>query len=381
MLGACMLIEHFHPYIGGAERQLQARIGALRRRGVDVAVITRRDTGLAATSLVAGAHVARVSTRGGRIARSMQYTLGVVWALVRMRHSVQIVYAYSPFSPATAALCTKALLGRPVVVQLLGGGPPGALAVLDATRLGRLRLAALRRGVDRFVALSGELERELIAAGVPANRIVRVPNGVDTGHFRPADTTVRQALRERLGLGGRPVALYVGRLVPYKGLETLLEAWHLVLRELPSALLLIVGEGPLASTLEAQAVPNVRFEGPALDPLPYYQAVDCFVLPSHGEGMPSALLEAMAVGLPCVATSVGGIPDALRAEVDGWLVPPGDPGALATALGQALSSGPACERAAAAREHASRAFSLEQTADKLVELFRMLASSAGKQAE
>jgi glycosyltransferase involved in cell wall biosynthesis len=375
-----MLIERFHPYIAGAERQLLARIPLLKQRGVDVTVITRREPGLAARTVVAGAPVVRVSTRGGRIARSAQFTLGAVRELVRLRARVQLVYAYSPFSPATAALLGKALLGRPVVVQLLGGGPHGDLAVLGATRAGSLRMRLLHRGVDRFVALSQELERELRAAGAPADRIVRIHNGVDAGHFRPAEPTARRTLRARLGLEGRPVALYVGRLVPHKGLETLLEAWRSVLREHASALLLIVGEGPLAATLEARAGPNVRFAGLAPDPLPYFQAADCFALPSLGEGMPSVLLEAMAVGLPCVATSVGGVPEVLRAG-DGWLVPPGDSPALAAALREALGSGRSNPRAVAARERVCEEFSLERTADRLVELFTTLAQPTEPRAD
>jgi glycosyltransferase involved in cell wall biosynthesis len=374
-----MLIERFHPYIAGAERQLLARIPLFKQRGVDVTVITRREPGLAARTVVAGAPVVRVSTRGGRIAQSAQFTLGAVRELVRLRARVQLVYAYSPFSPATAALLGKACLGRPVMVQLLLGGPFGDLAVLGATRSGALRLGLLRGGADRFVALSQQLEGELLTAGVAGDRIVRIPNGVDTGYFKPAESSARRALRERLDLEGRQVALYVGRVVATKGLVTLLDAWPEVLLRHPSALLVIVGEGPLAAELQARAVPNVRLAGLAPDPLPYFQAADCFAFPSLGEGMPSALLQAMATGLPCVATSIGGISDVLRAG-EGWLVPPGDAEALSTALRQALSSGRGDRRGAAARERVSQAFSLEHTVDRLVELFTALTRPAGQRA-
>jgi glycosyltransferase involved in cell wall biosynthesis len=378
-LGVCMLIERCHPYVAGAERQLEARIPLLKQRGVDVTVITRQEPGLSARAVVAGAPVIRLATRGGRIARSAQFTFGAVRALIGLREKAQIVYAYSPFSPATAALLSKALLGRPVVVQLLLGGSHGDLAVLAATRSGPLRQTLLRRGIDRFVALSEELEHELVAVGIAGDRIVRIPNGVDPGYFRPAEPSTRRTLRKRLGLEGRPVALYVGRVVQTKGLGTLLDAWHDVLREQPSALLLIVGEGPLAAELQARDVPNVRLMGLAPDPLPYFQAADCFAFPSLGEGMPSALLQAMAVGLPCVATNIGGISDVLRPS-EGWIVPPGNAEALAVALREALGSGRGDPRAAMARERGSPSFSLEHTADRLVELFTALAGPAGRSA-
>ena len=371
-LGVCVLIQQYHPYVGGAERQLEARVAPLRRRGVDVHVVTRQEPGLPSRAVIAGAPVYRVPTTGGRIARSTQFTLGALRTIVQLRSRIQILYAYSPFSPATAALLGKALLRRPVVLQLLGGGPHGDLGVLRTTRSGPIRLGLLRRGVDRFVALSGELEAELLAAGVPGSRVVRVANGVDARHYRSAGSAARQALRARLGLGERPVVLFVGRLVPYKGLETLLAAWPAVLRDHPTALLLLVGDGPLGVTLRARAGPGVRFEGLVSDPLPYLQAADCFVLPSEGEGMPSALLEALAVGLPCVATSVGGIPEVLRRGPDGWLVPPRSSEALADALQQALASGQCARRAGARHERDARELSLDATAERLVELFREL---------
>ena len=284
-------------------------------------------------------------------------------------------YAYAPFSTATVGMLARLLLRKRLAVALGCDGSFGDLAVLRSLASSPLRLWLLRRYVDRFVALSEEIEQSLREIGIPSGRIVRIPNGVDAEHFRPAEPGQRAALRAELKLAGRHVALFVGRLAPQKGLEPLLDAWQAVRTTLPDALLVLVGKGPLREALRSRAGPGVRFAGLIRDPLSYLQAADCFVLPSRSEGMPSALLEAMATGLPCVATAIGGVVDVLRPGVEGWLVAPGDTSTLASALIDALSSAERQRLGAAARERVQRDFSLDSTADRLAQLYVCLATA------
>jgi L-malate glycosyltransferase len=172
---------------------------------------------------------------------------------------------------------------------------------------------------------------------------------------------------------GHRVALFVGRLEHEKGTDVLLDAWTQVRQSLPDALLLLVGDGGLRSSLEACATPDVRFAGLADDPLPYYQAADCFVLSSRSEGLPNAVLEAMATGLPVVATAVGGVPDVLHHGKEGLLVEPCDPTALAAALIDMLDRPDRERMGNAGRNRVVRDFALERTADRLAELYRRLA--------
>jgi glycosyltransferase involved in cell wall biosynthesis len=194
------------------------------------------------------------------------------------------------------------------------------------------------RGVQRFVAVSDETRRELRAVGVPAERITYIRYGVDIARFRPPTEGFRHDLRQRLGMEGRKVVLVSARLVPEKGFLTLLAAWPAVKAAAPSATLVFVGDGCQRSELEEQAagLEDVRFVGEQRDPLPFLQAADCFTLPSFTEGQPLSLLEAMATGLPCVASDIGGIAEALGDEGFGILVPPGDAQRLAVALVQML---------------------------------------------
>jgi glycosyltransferase involved in cell wall biosynthesis len=148
-----------------------------------------------------------------------------------------------------------------------------------------------------------------------------------------------------------------------------------VLETHPNALLLLAGDGSQRARLEARRIAEARFLDPTSDPLPLLQAADCFVLPSHSEGLSNALLEAMACGLACVATRIGGTVDLMRHADQGLLVEPGDSAALAEALGRALDADTGQRLGAEARARVERDFSLAATADSLASLYRELIES------
>jgi glycosyltransferase involved in cell wall biosynthesis len=163
-------------------------------------------------------------------------------------------------------------------------------------------------------------------------------NGVDADLFKPGD---RAAARAELGLPPGPLVVYVGNLKPEKGVGDHVRAWPAVLEQVPDATLAIVGGGPLRSELEAAIKPygeRVKLVGPQpLEQVPVWMAAcDVLTLPSHNEGTPNVVLEALASGRRVVATSVGGIPDLITSPVLGALVPVKDEPALAAALALAL---------------------------------------------
>jgi glycosyltransferase involved in cell wall biosynthesis len=171
--------------------------------------------------------------------------------------------------------------------------------------------------------------------------------------------------------------LYVGRLHVEKGVDTLLDAWPRVLCQVPDGTLVLVGDGPLREDLQARGIPRVLFVGNVQDPLPYLQAAEVFVLPSRSEGLSGALLEAMATGLPCVATAIGGTVDVVTDGVDGWLVPANHPDALAQRLTTALLDPPERARVGlAARQRVLREFSLTDVARRLAQVYRALVAEA-----
>ncbi|MFU8858341.1 MAG: glycosyltransferase [Deferrisomatales bacterium] len=209
--------------------------------------------------------------------------------------------------------------------------------------------------------------------------VTQIYNGVDTGVYRPAED--RAALRARLGLPqGGFVAGVVGRLDPIKDHRTLFQAFEGVRARLPGAHLLVVGDGPERSPLEAAAgsCPAVRFLGNRLDAPDVLRCLDLFVLPSRNEGISNTILEAMATALPVAATAVGGNPELVADGETGTLVPPGDPEALGRVL-LAYAEDPAAREShgRAGRERVLREFSVASMVAAYEAVYRRVGGEGG----
>jgi glycosyltransferase involved in cell wall biosynthesis len=260
---------------------------------------------------------------------------------------------------------------------VLRGGEQGDIRKLQTRRGGLRRLRTLVRHVSAFIVISREIDNELAAVGVPAERRVFIPNGVDTARFAPALPVARSEARRIFALGDGPVAVFTGRLAPEKRLDLIIGAWPAVRAAHPDAELLIAGDGPEMARLSRLTGPGVRFVGALDDVLPVLQAADVFVLPSDTEGLSNALLEAMAAGLAPLATAVGGAPDLITPGKNGLLVPAGDRAALTTALLELLAEPERRVRMGeAARARVIADYSLQRTAAGLRALYdRVLTES------
>lgn len=370
---AMVILDHL-PLEGGAQRQLAAVAPLLERRGVEVHVLTRRAPGLARRAEVAGIPVHRLPAPGTKATASLGFTAAALTRLAALRPDV--VHAYSLFSPATIAALAKQLLGAATVVKVLRGGRAGDVERLRAKAFSRARIRWIRATTDRFVAISGEIDAELEALGIPRERRRSIPNGVDTDRFQPATPALRRQRRRELALPDAPTVVYCGRLVAEKQVDLLLDAWKGIQQSQPGASLVIVGAGPESAKLARLAGRGVQLAGEQVDVLPYLQAADVFALPSATEGLSNALLEAMAVGLPVVATRVGGTTDVVVDGVSGRLVAPGDRDALREVLGSVLSDPARAGLGARARECVVDAYALPSVADRLVALYQELAAGA-----
>ncbi|MFJ8081253.1 glycosyltransferase [Streptomyces sp. NPDC096205] len=313
------------PVDGGVARVVAQLVRAQLDTGAQVTVACP-DSPLTAALRAAGAEVrpwAATRSPGPALGREV-HSLGRLIEEVRP----ELLHVHS----AKAGLAGRlAVRGRiPTVFQPHAwsfeavGGATAALA-LKWERFGA-------RWAHRTMCVS-EAERERgVRAGIAARWSV-VANGVDPQVFHPAAVdTVRAALLPDLGPAG-PLVVCVGRLCPQKGQDVLLDAWHTVIRQVPGARLVLVGDGPDREQLATSAPESVLFAGDVADTVPCYQAADLVVLPSRWEGMALAPLEAMACGRPVVLTDVDGARESLPPELaPRCLVPPGDPAALAAAL-------------------------------------------------
>jgi glycosyltransferase involved in cell wall biosynthesis len=372
-LRVAMVLLDYLPVQGGAQRQLAALAPLLRDRGVEMHVVTRRAPGAPARECKDGVAVRRLPAPGPRALAGPVFAAAALTRVAALRPDV--VHAFSLFSPSLVAIWAKRLLGVGTLCKVLRGGRAGDVERLRGKPLAGMRVRRLRAAIDGLVAISDEIDAELDALGIPAARRHRIPNGVDTRRFQPAPPEEQARRRRELGLPAAPIVVYCGRLVPEKRVDVLLEAWRGVEARLPGANLVIVGDGVEAAALRRSAGPGVRFVGEADDVLPFLQAADVFALPSDTEGSSNALLEAMAAGLPVVATRVGAATEVV-AEGAGRLVAPGDAVSLASAL-EAILTDPARARlGAAGRARVVSDYALAGVADRLVRLYREVAPRA-----
>lgn len=250
-----------------------------------------------------------------------------------------VVVGYWTHPDGTVARSVADTLGVPMV--LVTGGTDVNLLAEEPGR--RDVIVGTLRSADHVVAIGSGLAERVKGFGVPAGRVTVFRRGVDIARFHRGS---RQEARRLLGIPETErMLLWVGRMVPVKGLPTLIEA--LADPGIPeSATLYLVGSGPLESELARRAgelgvTGRVRFVGPVGHSMlgDWYRAADIVVLPSLSEGTPNVLLEALACGTPFVASAVGSIPD--LAESGEWLTPPGDSASLAAAIGRMIGNPPA----------------------------------------
>lgn len=243
------------------------------------------------------------------------------WSIQKMFHEnvrqfcPDLVFSTWAYPDGWTAVELSRLAGVPVVVKVHGSD------ILQLSRYpGRYAgtIEALARA-DAIVAVSQDLAKQMAGLGIDEQRIHVVYNGVDADLFSPgcrADARERLAIRRDL-----KILLFVGNLVPVKGIDVLLEACYRLAQRDVSFQCHLVGEGPMAGKLERQArrlgiTEYIKLHGAKSQAqLPdWYRVADVVVLPSYSEGVPNVLLEAAACGVPFVATRVGGIPELARSN-------------------------------------------------------------------
>lgn len=239
-------------------------------------------------------------------------------------------------------------------------------------RIGRWAM----RGADHVVAVCDAFAGDLRGCGIPDSRISLRHNFVLPFTAPPTETVA--ALRHRLGIPeGVPVMISVGRLSPEKGHADLLEALALVQQAEPQAdfRVVLVGEGTERANLERQSCALgldriVLMPGQQADVRPFYAMADMVVLPSHSEGSPNVLLEAMSAGLPIVATDAGGIQEIASDGETALIVPVRDPRAFAAAIRRLRSDPELARRLAAKARQATALFTPEAYVESVVGIYR-----------
>ena len=322
--------------LGGAERQLVHLANGLAARGHSVSVLSFYSGGILESSLD--------RRRVDLIALHKRSRWDLVGFLIALRRRVraarpEVIYSFLTVPNLISLLLGRIAAPRAALVWGIRGTP------LDLSRydwLARVTAALERRAAgqaDLLIANSGGGAEWARAVGVPAGQVAVVANGIDTGTLTPPTEAERQAARGAFGYVDADIVIaVVARLDPMKDHATFLRGFASAARQLPQLRALIAGGGPptIATALRAEAGRlgidrKLRWLGGTDDVARVYHAADLLCLPSaFGEGFPNVLGEAMAAGLPCIATKVGD--SAVVLGPDARLVPPRDPEALASAL-------------------------------------------------
>ena len=336
----------------GGQRQTWLLARTLAGRGLEQAVVTGRGTELARRLAADGIPVRPAAWRLGLDPRVLPTLFRAI------SEPDTVVHAHDPHAMALAGwACRRS--HTPLVVTRRTVFP--------------LQQPALWRRAARVVAISSAVRDQLITDGLSPDRLVVVPSAVDLASIA---RTKAEDLRRRLGLpDGTPLVITVAALTPEKGHEIILRA----AQRLPSVHWVWVGDGRLRTRLEAERRllgldGRVHLMGQVDDPLPLVAAADLALLPSRQEGLGVAALEAMALGIPVVASAVGGLAELLRGEA-GILVPPDDPAAVARAVQEILEQ--PVLRAALVQCGSARAaqFGPETMADAMTSVYRSVVQS------
>lgn len=371
-LRICYLISYFHPFESGAERQALAQGTELVRQGHSVHVVTHAMPGVPRDEDVRGIKVHRWirSSKRGRLF-AVTFVASALQALRRLRASYDLIHTHQALWEAVATGVARCgvVRGAPTVVQPASSGRFGEAEELMRTGGASVWRRLLLRN-DAFVAISADIERQWLDLGVPPKAMTRIASGVDEWHFAPGASSLENVLPPR------PRVMFTGRLHPQKNLDVLIDAWPAVARA-TAARLILVGHGPERERLEEKArvlgiSERVHFLGSVDDPADALRAADLFVLPSVAEGMSNSLLEAMATGLPCVASDIGGNEDLVENE-SGVLVSTGTAERWAEELVALLGDDDRRRNLGArARSRIEREFALAKVVARYVELYRSL---------
>lgn len=404
-----LAINYEYPPLGGGAGNATANISReMARQGAEVLVLTSAFRGFPARERADGFEIRRIPTIRRHEEKCAPWEMAAFMAsaclhapLVARRFRPDAVLAYFGIPCGPPAWLVKALRGTPYVVSLRGGDVPG-FQPYDLAAMHRLTGPLIRflwRKAGAVVANSGGLAA-LARRFEPGLEYPLIPNGVDTELFRPGQsgehaypgaepTGAQGVLTGRAPAAdpadGRaatpgPVRLFFhGRLVYQKGLDLLLAA----LGSMPAAPfeLHLAGDGPMRPELEQQASTlgireKIIFHGWMRRPelARALRGADLFVFPSRDEGMPNAVLEAMASGLPVVASAIAGSEELVLPGLTGQLVPSEDAPALAAALAPLLGDIPLLETmGAAGRERVERHYSWSSAATRYLELCARLA--------
>lgn len=388
----CLVNALFHPFAGGVEKHMYGLSRELADLGVDVTVVTGRINDLAESEDLDGVRIRRVPCLAVRAPLLYPPPLilspGFPLRLKKIddRENFDLFHLHNRFFiDFNLALLYARLKRKPFIMTAHNPRPKhvastlGMLGTAYDWLIGRWPFML----ADRVIAVSEWAKHDIAKYGVDEEKIVTIHNGVNVDEFKPCGG---EHVRDKYGVGDGGLLLFVGRMVPQKGISYLLEAMPLVLEKHPGTKLVLVGRGSLCGDLKKKVSGmgldgSVAFSGYVEEDelREAYGACDVFALPSIVEPFGIVIVEAMASGKPVVCTDSGGVKEIVADGVNGFIVPSRDPGALAGRICQLLSDEDLRDRMGrAGRSIAEAKFDWKTVAAKTKRLYEEVLASYGR---
>lgn len=393
-----MLADQFYPTGGGAEQQALRLSLKLVDKGHEVTVLTRKSkSGLLEDEDLEGVHIHRLPVPGFSGSSKLKSTLPATKWLIQNRNDYDIVHCHGVNPLEWSALIAGFITKKPFVVKIAlsnflnyAGAKDGfkmkpknkvgisssIIRPLFHPALKFIRKRLIQKAHSVF-SISPEISSNLNAVG--HHNIVNIPNGIDIDEFSPVSIEGKNALRRKLNLPDDGILfIYSGRLTIEKNIKTLLLAWEMSanVADLPKIQLIILGDGraqvysteeELTSHAIKRRLKTVFFKGTVQNVKEYLQAGDVFVLPSLWEGMSNSLLEAMACGLPAIASDVPGNQALIDKDASGLLFDTNSPQELASCIQRlAQNTNTRLAMGRQAREIAQNRFSLSRITENII---------------
>lgn len=376
-----MFSTYFPPHYSGAAKQGISLAQHLKKKGHHIEFITIRRASEAFEDEFEGFKVWRISMGKGKH-QEFGFWLNFLWFMFKRRNNYDVLHSHGAYYLNSFIGVIGRLFGIKTIIKT-------SLADSDLKGVGKGLAGRLHhfflKQIDAYIAISQELHEELESFRFPSEKIHFFPNGVDTDRFSPCSDSNRAFQKKQLGLSERqPIALCVGVFDKRKNIGWLINQWADNKGFGTGALLLAIGpqsredtDGSFLAGLKNKAGNHpgfIKIKGQVNNIEHYFQVVDFFVLPSTNEGMPNVVLEAMACGLPCIATAVSGCTDLIREGKNGYTFTPLDSNGLKYAL-NSLSNSDKKKLGKYAREQVIQKFSLTALSEKYDTLYFKLCNN------
>jgi glycosyltransferase involved in cell wall biosynthesis len=339
----CIVTHTFLPHVGGIEKVVYEQSKRLMQKNFEPKVVTSRIQ-TAKNYVFDGINVECYESLNTGFRLGIPYVVPTISSLKIFTKAIKnckIVHAHGhPYLSSLLASKLAKQYGKPFVLTQHNTFIEYNNIFDEVERLNDLTVGKeTLREADKIIAISNATKDYVLSLGAKPSKVKVIHNGVDLNRFRPLPK-IKDTMRQKLGIPqDAKVVLTVRRLVYKNGVDTLIDGANIAVKKNPKIVFLVVGKGPDMSSVQMQIKQlgiegNFRLTGfvPDEDLPLYYNTADLFALPSKsGEGLPLVALEAMACGLPVVATNVGGIKEIMVNDY-GKLVPPNNPDALAKAI-------------------------------------------------